>query len=57
MQGRLDRYLGEEQFGFRKGRNIRCVIGLIRIEGSLTEKCTSLMICLVDLEKALGRVN
>jgi Reverse transcriptase (RNA-dependent DNA polymerase) len=58
LQGRLDMYLGEEQFGFRKGRGTRDAIGLMRIIGErLTERCKSFVICFVDLEKAFDRVN
>jgi exonuclease III len=58
LQGRLDMYLGEEQFGFRKGRGTRDAIGLMRVIGErLTERCKSFVICFVDLEKAFDRVN
>jgi exonuclease III len=58
LQGRLDMYLGEEQFGFRKGRGTRDAIGLMRVIGErLTERCKTFVICFVDLEKAFDRVN
>ena len=58
MQGKLGKYIEEEQFGFRKGAGTKDAIGLISvIEEGLTEKCKSLVICFANLEKALDRVN
>jgi len=53
-----DRGLGEDQFGFRKGRGTRDAIGALRM---LTERSLEygqeVYICFVDYEKAFDRVD
>ena len=53
-----DKCLGEEQFGFRKGRGTRDAIGALRMltERSLEHK-QEVYICFVDYEKAFDRVH
>src|SRR6218665_2443926 len=53
-----DKCLGEEQFGFRKGRGTRDAIGALRMltERSLEHK-QEVYICFVDYEKAFDRVD
>src|SRR6218665_95370 len=53
-----DGCLGEDQFGFRKGRGTRDAIGALRMmaERSLESK-QEVYICFVDYEKAFDRVD
>src|SRR6218665_3525325 len=53
-----DKCLGEDQFGFRKGRGTRDAIGALRMlkERSLEHK-QEVYICFVDYEKAYDRVD
>src|SRR6218665_1272019 len=53
-----DKCLGEDQFGFRKGRGTRDAIGALRMltERSLEHK-QEVYICFVDYEKAFDRVD
>jgi len=53
-----DRCIGEDQFGFRKGRGTRDAIGALRVlaERSL-EHDKEVYICFVDYEKAFDRVD
>lgn len=56
--GKLDRYMGEEQFGFRKGKGTRDAIGTLRVICErFLEKGRSVTVCFVDLEKAFDKVN
>ena len=52
--------LGEDQYGFRKGRGTRDAIGALRV-GLLTERSIQhgqdICVCFVDYEKAFDRVD
>jgi hypothetical protein len=50
--------LGEDQFGFRKGKGTRGVIGMLRIVSERTlEIDAELCVCFIDWQKAFDRVN
>jgi len=58
LQSRCEKYLGEEQFGFRKGRGTRDAIGVLRAACErYMERKKGVWICFVDLEKAFDRVS
>jgi Reverse transcriptase (RNA-dependent DNA polymerase) len=51
-------YIGEDQFGFRKGRGTREAISVLRCLGERSlEHGKDLYVCFVDYEKAFDRVN
>src|SRR6218665_4003161 len=53
-----DGCLGEDQFGFRKGRGTRDAIGALRMMAERTlENNQEVYICFVDYEKAFDRVD
>lgn len=55
LQGKVDEYLGEEQFGFRKGT--RDAIAILRtVVERYIEKGRTVYVVLIDLEKAFDRV-
>jgi len=51
-------YLGEDQYGFRRGIGTRDAIAIMR---AITERCTehnqTVYVCFVDYEKAFDRIN
>ena len=50
--------LGEDQFGFRRGKGIRDAIGMMRIIAERTlEIDEELCVCFIDWQKAFDRVN
>jgi len=50
--------LGEEQFGFRRGKGTRDSIGMMRITAERTlEIDEELCVCFIDCQKAFDRVN
>jgi hypothetical protein len=55
---RIEEVLGEDQFGFRRGKGTKDVIGMLRIisEGTL-EIDAELCVCFIDWQKAFDRVN
>ena len=56
LYGKLDYYIGEEQYGFQKGRGSRDAIGVVRTIGErYIEKGKGICICFVDLDKAFDR--
>jgi hypothetical protein len=58
LQAKADMFLGNTQFGFRKGCGTREAIGVMRTicERSL-EHDNEVFICFADIEKALDRIN
>ena len=51
-------YIGEDQYGFRKGKGTRDAIAVLRCLGERSlEHGKDLYICFVDYEKAFDRVN
>ena len=58
LQSRADMFIGNTQFGFRKGCGTREAIGVMRTicERSL-EHGNEVFICFVDFEKAFDRIN
>ena len=58
LQAKADMFLGNTQFGFRKGCGTREAIGVMRTicERSL-EHDNEVFICFVDFEKAFDRIN
>jgi len=51
-------YIGEDQYGFRKGRGTRDAVSVLRCLGERSlEHGKDLYICFVDYEKAFDRVN
>jgi hypothetical protein len=58
VYGKVDQQIGEEQFGFRKGRGTRDAIGVLRSIGErYNEKGKNVHVCFIDLEKAFDRVD
>ena len=50
--------LGEDQFGFRRGKGTRDAIGMMRIIAERTlETDEELCVCFIDWQKAFDRVN
>ena len=51
-------FIGQNQFGFRKGCDTRDAIGVIRMVCERSLECgNNVYICFVDFEKAFDRVN
>jgi len=62
LRGRIEKkiegVLGEEQFGFRRGKGTRDAIGMMRIITERTlELDEELCVCFIDWQKAFDRVN
>ena len=58
LESKIEEYLGEDQFGFRKGRGTRDAIGALRILSERTiEVGKELNVCFIDYEKAFDRVD
>ena len=57
IEGKVGKFIGRSQFGFRKGVGTRDAIGVMRvlIERSL-EHDNEVYVCFVDFEKAFDRV-
>ena len=50
--------LGEDQFGFRRGKGTRVAIGMMRIIAERTLGIDiELCVCFIDWQKAFDRVN
>jgi hypothetical protein len=50
--------LGEDQFGFRRGKGTNDAIGMLRIISERTlEMDEELCVCFIDWQKAFDRVN
>jgi hypothetical protein len=50
--------LGEDRFGFRRGKGTRVAIGMLRIISERTlEIDEELSVCFIELQKAFDRVN
>ena len=58
MEARANEYLGEDQFGFRKGKSTRDAIAIMRslVESNLKYD-QDLHACFVDFEKSFDRVD
>jgi len=62
LRGRIEKkiegVLGEEQFGFRRGKGARDAIWMMRIIAERTlEIDEELCVCFIDWQKAFDRVN
>jgi retron-type reverse transcriptase len=58
LASKMKENIGEEQFGFVRGRGTRDAIGLIRtVDERYMERGKAVSMCFVDLEKAFDRVN
>ena len=58
LENKIEAHLGEDQFGFRKGRGTRDAIGALRILGERSiEVDKELNVCFIDYEKAFDRVD
>lgn len=58
IEAKAEEFLGEDQFGFRRGRGTREAIATMRILGERSiEHGLELYTCFVDYEKAFDRVN
>jgi len=50
--------LGEDQFGFRRGKGTRDAVGVLKIKTERTlEIDAELCVCFIDWQKAFDRVN
>ena len=55
---KIEDVLGEDQFGFRRGKGTRDAIGMLRIISERTlEIDKKLSVCFIDWQKAFDRVN
>jgi len=58
IEKKIEDVLGEDQFGFRRGRGTRNAIGMLRIISERTlEIDEELCVCFIDWQKALDRVS
>lgn len=56
--GKIEENMGEDQFGFRKGKGTRDAIGCLRMIGErMVEVNKELFLCFIDWEKAFDRVD
>ena len=55
---KMEESMGEEQYGFRRGRGTRDAIGVVKTIGErYIERGKAVNMCFIDLEKAFDRVN
>ena len=55
---KIEAVLGEDQFGFKRGKGTRDAIGMMRIIAERTlEVDEELCVCFIDWQKAFDRVN
>jgi hypothetical protein len=58
IENKIENVLGEDQFGFRRGKGIRDAIGMLRIISERTlEMDEELSVCFINRQKAFDRVN
>ena len=58
IEKKIEEMLGEDQFGFRRGKGTRDAIGMMRIIAERTlEIDEELRVCFIDWEKAFDRVK
>jgi retron-type reverse transcriptase len=58
IEKKIEDVLGEDQFGFRRGKGTRDAIGMLRIISERTlEIEEELSVCFIDLQQAFDRVN
>ena len=58
LEKKIEDVLGEDQFGFRKGKGTRNTIGMRRIIAERTlEIDEELCVCIIDWQKAFDNVN
>ena len=58
IENKIEDVLGEDQFGFRRGKGTRDAIGMLRIISERTlEIDEELSVCFIDWQKAFDRVN
>jgi retron-type reverse transcriptase len=58
IEKKIEDVLGEDQFGFRRGKGTRDAIGMLRIMSERTlEIDEELIICFIDWQKVFDRVN
>ena len=54
---KVEDVLGEDQFGFRRGKGTRNAIGMMRIIAERTLEVDELCVCFIDWQKTFDRVN
>ena len=58
IEKKIEDVLGEDQFGFRRGKGNRYVTGMLRIISERTLKIDEeLCVCFIDWQKGFDRVN
>jgi hypothetical protein len=58
IEKKIEDVLGEDQFGFRRGKGIRDAIGMLRIISErILELDEELSVCFIDCHKAFDRIN
>uniref|UniRef100_A0A8D8R6E3 Craniofacial development protein 2 n=1 Tax=Cacopsylla melanoneura TaxID=428564 RepID=A0A8D8R6E3_9HEMI len=58
IEGKVEKHLGEDQFGFRKGKGTRDAMGCMRMMGErMIDVDKNLYVCFIDWEKAFDRVE
>jgi hypothetical protein len=54
---KIEDVLGEDKFGFRRGKGTRDAIGMLRISERTLEIGEELCVCFIDWQEAFDRVN
>jgi hypothetical protein len=57
IERKIEDALGEDQFGFRRGKGSRDAIGMLRISERTFDIDEKLCACFINRQKAFGRVN
>jgi hypothetical protein len=57
IERKIEDALGEDRFGFKRGKETRDVIGMMRIIAERTLEIDELYICFIDGQKAFDCVN
>jgi hypothetical protein len=58
IESKIENVLGEDQFGFRRGKANRDAVGMLRIiSGSTLEIDAEQCVCFIDWQKELDRFN
>jgi hypothetical protein len=57
IEKKIEDVLGEDQFGFRRGKGTKDAIVMLRIVPERTLEIDELCVCFIDWQKASDRVN
>ena len=56
IEKKIEEVLGEDQFGYRRGKGTKDAIGMLRIISEITLEI-DLCVCFIDWKQVFGRVN